>query len=271
VPKALAQDPLFQILIEAFEGRSHSAVRAKQLRSSWAPRQRFLDLIHRRIPASDIASLRATIDAAVQFYDKIPEISEQDYVFLAALLQFLREFNLINSEAFEASSQEIQARVHAKEGTFENYLAQWHGRTEEQAFDRSLLEAVKLAERMHKNKQEALRRKSESQARREEIERQEHQQEERVLGEELQFRQPVREDLERLVPKERSLVHAIHLGKPEGFPINWQALSTERFRNKLTVDNYRELAKLWQGQEEEEEGSEREEYTTPPGSPMIIE
>jgi hypothetical protein len=48
--------------------------------------------VNRKVPASDIASLLQTINAAIFFYDRIPAKEAKDFLFLAALLQVLRDF-----------------------------------------------------------------------------------------------------------------------------------------------------------------------------------
>jgi hypothetical protein len=132
IPKALAQDPPFLLLVEAFEGRSQAAAESGQQKSTWDKRQRFLDIVNRRIPSSDIASFISTINAANLFFDRIPGIVEEDFVVLAALLQFLKDFHLVSEGAFAFVSQEIQARVKTKSGEFESYLSQWYQKTSEE-------------------------------------------------------------------------------------------------------------------------------------------
>jgi hypothetical protein len=110
----LAQDLQFLFLVEAFDGRNQTAAESGQRNSTWANRQKFLDLVNRRTPASDIASLVSTINAAIFLFDKIPEIGKEDYVFLAALLRFLKDYHLALEGSFESISQDIEARVTAK-------------------------------------------------------------------------------------------------------------------------------------------------------------
>jgi hypothetical protein len=270
IPKALAQDPPFLFLVEAFDGRNQSAAESGQRNSTWANRQKFLDLVNRRIPASDIASLVSTINAAIFLFDKIPEISQEDYIFLAALLRFLKDYHLASEGAFESISQDIQARVTAKSGNFESFVYQWHKRTSEEAFDKELVHATETAERMQRNRKEAERRIEEGRERRKEVE--EHREFERgrrhKLGPDLRNRSPVRLDLNRLVPEERSLVHAIHEEAWKARPINWLALGSEVFFNELTQRDYMDLADLLGEQKAEEEFDQGENFVTPPDSPM---
>lgn len=192
VPRALAHDPPFRFLVEAFEGRSRGAYDRGQTSSTWESRQKFLDLVNRKLPASDIASLVSTIDGAIFLYDSIAGTTEQDFVFLAALLQFLKDYQLVFEGRFEAISQEIQSRIKAKMGEFESFLLQWHRRSGEEAFDRNLEHAVEEVESMQKNRHEAERRRVEvrerSQEVKEEIERTERWQE--VSEEERRARRP---------------------------------------------------------------------------------
>lgn len=194
IPKALAQDPPFRFLVEAFEGRNQTAAGGGQRESTWESRQKFLDLVNRRIPASDIASLVATINAAIFLFDRLPEIGVGDYVFLAALLRFLKDYDLVTKGAFESISQDIQARVSAKSGEFESFIYRWHKGTSEEAFERELMHATENAERMQRNKKEAERRREEVRERgREAQEHQEFQRGRRYkLGPELRNRSPVR-------------------------------------------------------------------------------
>jgi hypothetical protein len=60
IPRALAQDPPFRFLLEAFEGRSQRALDRGQKTSAWKSRQEFLDLVNKKVPASDVASLVST-------------------------------------------------------------------------------------------------------------------------------------------------------------------------------------------------------------------
>jgi hypothetical protein len=217
IPRALANDPPFRFLVEAFEGRSQRAAEGGQLRSTWGSRQKFLDLVNRKIPASDIASLLPTIDAAIFFYDQKQGIQKEDFVFLAALLQFLKEFNLISRQSFEPVSQEIQARIEAKSGSFEAYLLGWHRKTGEEAFERELVHAAEKAERMHKNRQEAERRRAETrertrQVKEEDLQRESRTEERAKLGPELRNRNPERGDLRRLVPEELNFAGACDQG-----------------------------------------------------------
>jgi hypothetical protein len=89
IPKALAQDPPFRSLMEAFDGRNHFAAESRGEGSTWKSRQKILDLVNRRIPASDIASLASTTNVVIFWYDQVAGILAEDFVFLAALLQFL--------------------------------------------------------------------------------------------------------------------------------------------------------------------------------------
>jgi hypothetical protein len=134
---------------------------------------------------------------------------------------------------------------------------------------------------MHKNRIEAERRRSEARARsrkvREEERRGRNQTEEDEeerdrgpkLGPELRQRSPERKDLDRLVPEERSLVHAIKEEAWKSRPINWLALGQEIFYNELSQADYMNLADLWGEIEAEKELSE--DFLAPPGSPMISE
>jgi hypothetical protein len=266
VQKALAQDPPFLFLVEALDGRNQTAAERGQRKSTWESRQKFLDLVNKRIPASDIASLASTINAAIFLFDKIPEIGQEDYVFLAALLRFLKDYHLVSEGAFESISQDIEARVKAKSGEFDSFVYQWHKRTSEEAFERELMHATEIAERMQRNRKEAERRIEEIRERSEEV--QEHQEFVRgrsyKLGPELRNRSPVRFDLKRLVPEERALVHAIHEEAWKARPINWKALGSEVFFNELTQRDYMDLADLL-GEEEFDQG---ENFVTPPDSPM---
>jgi hypothetical protein len=276
IPRALANDPPFRFLVEAFEGRSQRAAEGGQLRSTWGSRQKFLDLVNRKIPASDIASLLPTIDAAIFFYDQKQGIQKEDFVFLAALLQFLKEFNLISRQSFEPVSQEIQARIEAKSGSFEAYLLGWHRKTGEEAFERELVHAAEKAERMHRNRQEAERRRAETrertrQVKEEELQRESRTEERAKLGPELRNRNPERGDLRRLVPEELSLVHAIKEEAWKSRPINWLALGREVFFNELTQKNYMDLADLWGEIEVERLDELSEDFVTSPGSPMKME
>jgi hypothetical protein len=283
VPQALACDPPFQFLLEAFEGRSRSAVEGGQKSSTWESRQKFLDLVNRKLPASDVGSLVQTINAAIFFYDRIPAVGAEDFLFLAALLQFLRDFRLISKGRFEAVSQEIQSRVKAKTGEFDSFLYQWHKGTEEEAFERNLVHAVEEVETMQRNRKEASKREAEVQERSREVEeaikrtariREVRADERRLparakLGPELKGRSLVRSDLNRLVVEERSLVHAIKEEAWKSRPINWLALGQESFYNELSQADYMNLADLWGEIEAEKELSE--EFLTPPWSSMITE
>jgi hypothetical protein len=281
IPQALACDPPFRFLVEAFEGRSRLAVEGGQRSSSWESRQKFLDLVNGKLPASDVSSLIQTINAAIFFYDRIPAVEAEDFLFLAALLQFLKDFRLVSKGRFEAVSQEIQSRVKAKTGEFDSFLYQWHKGTDEEAFERNLVHAVEEAESMQRNRKEASKRKAEVQERSQEVEEairrtariREVQADERrlparaKLGPELRDRSPVRSDLNRLVAEERSLVHAIKEEAWKSRPINWLALGRESFYNELSQADYMHLADLWGEIEAEKELSE--EFLTPPGPPMI--
>jgi hypothetical protein len=282
IPKALANDPPFRFLVEAFKGRSQRAAEGGQVRSTWQSRQEFLDLVNRRIPASDIASLLPTIRSAIFFYDQLQGIEKEDFIFLAALLQFLRDFHLISEHSFEAVSQDIQARVEAKGGNFEAYILRWHRTTGEEAFERGLVHATEIAERMQRNRQEAERRRAEVRERSRQVSQEEGQarqeealrepREERAkLGPELRDRSPQKEDIDRLVPEERSLVHAIKEEAWKSRPINWLALGQERFFNELTQQDYMSLADLWGEIEVERSDELSEDYITPPVLPMKTE
>jgi hypothetical protein len=276
IPRALANDPPFRFLVEAFEGRSQRAAEGGQLRSTWPSRQKFLDLVHRRTPASDIASLLPTINAAIFFYDQTQKIDGEDFVFLAALLQFLKDFHLIPEHSFEAVSQAIQARVEAKGGRFEAFLLKWHRKKGEEAFERELVHATETAERMQKNRLEAERRRAEVRERTRQVSQEEAQREPRAperakLGPELRNRLPERRDLDRLVTEERSLVHAIKEEAWKSRPINWLALGRETFFNELRQEDYMNLADMWGEIEVEELNELSEDYVTPPGSPMRTE
>jgi hypothetical protein len=256
VPVELANDPPFRFLVEAYQGRSGTAIRNDQKSSSWKPRQQFLDLVREKVPRSDILSLVATIEAAVLHYDKIADIQGADYIFLEDLLRFLREFDIIGEKTFVSADEEIKARISCKEGSFESYLFEWDRLTQKEAFEREAVKAAEGAERMHASKKKALERQA---TRR----REEQQGQENVrglpLGEELKEREPRIEDLQRLNAEERSLVHGLSTAGPE--PVNWLALAGETFRNQLSND-YEKLAEL------EKQAEQKEDYHTPPGSPM---
>jgi hypothetical protein len=264
VPVELANDPPFRYLIEAFEGRSKAALRHGQRYSIYRPRQRFLDLVKGKYPKAEVKSLANTISAAVQLYDRIPSINVADFVFLDALLRFLKEYDLISEERFNNISEEIKARINIKCGTFEAYLAEWNGKTQRETFDKQAIQSLELAERMYQNRKEALKRKAETQARQEE---QEHAEatERNPLGEELKNRDPTSADIARLTSEERALMHALRTRQPGSTPVNWIALQTERFKNELTRENYEALAAL---DEETNEQEEEEVYVTPPQSPL---
>jgi hypothetical protein len=89
------------------------------------------------------------------------------------------------------------------------------------------------------------------------------------LGPELRDRSPQRSDLERLVPEERSLVHAIKEEAWKSRPINWLALRNEQFYNELTQKEYMDLADVLGEIDAEEEW--KEDFVTPPESPMRTE
>lgn len=281
IPQALAFDPPFRFSVEAFEGRSRIAFEKGQRSSTWESRQKFLDLVNRKLPASDVGSLVQTINAAIFFYDKVPAVGAEDFRFLAALLYFLRDYSLVSEGRFEAVNQEIQSRVKAKTGEFDSFLYQWHKVTEEEALERNLVHAVEEVEAMQRNRKEASKREVEIQERSREVEEairrtttiQEVRADERRLsararlGPELRNRSPVRSDLNRLIPEERSLVHAIKEEVWKSRPINWLALDRENFCNELSQEDYMNLADLWGEIEAEKELSE--EFLTPPGSPMI--
>jgi hypothetical protein len=91
------------------------------------------------------------------------------------------------------------------------------------------------------------------------------------LGPELRNRSPERADLNRLVPEERSLVHAIHEEAWKSRPINWLALGQEHFYNELTQRDYMDLADLWGEIKAEEKFEQGEIFVTPPDSPMRTE
>jgi hypothetical protein len=80
------------------------------------------------------------------------------------------------------------------------------------------------------------------------------------MGDELQSREPVPEDLQRLNPEERALVHSLkHADKRQ---VNWIALAGETFKNKLSRQKNEKLAAV------AEQAEPEESYQTPPGSPM---
>jgi hypothetical protein len=267
IPRALAEDPPFRFLVEAFEGRSRTAIEKGQKSSTWECRQKFLDLVNRKLPAADVGSLVQTINAAIFFFDQIPSVRAEEFLFLAALLQFMKDFRLITEERFEGVSQEIQSRVKAKTGEFESFLYQWHKRSAEEAFERNLVHAVEKVEIMQRNQKEASRRQAEVRERSREVEeaikrtdriREARAEERRLpararLGPELRARSPVRSDLDRLVPEERSLVHAIKEEAWKSRPINWLALGRENFFNELSQEDYMNLADLWGEIEAEQE------------------
>jgi hypothetical protein len=255
VPVEVANDPPFHMLAEAFEGRSKVAVRNDQKSSSSKARQQFLDLVRGKVPKSDVLSLVATINAAIFHYDKIPDIQAEDFVFLENLLVFLKEFGIIGERIFEPVDEELRARISIKEGTFDHYLFQWDQGTQKEAFEKEVVTATELAERMHASKKQALERQASRRR-----EREHNSAGSPPLGEELKNREPVAEDLRRLVPEERSLVHSLTTAGRA--PVNWIALAGETFRNKLTRRDYEQLAVL------EAQTEPEERYLTPPGSPM---
>jgi hypothetical protein len=267
IPVELAGDFPFRFLVEAFEGRSKAALRHGQRYSVHRPRQRFLDLVKGKYPKAEVKSLVNTIGAALQLYDKIPSITAADFVFLDALLRFMKEYDLVSEGQFETISDEIKARINLKTGNFEAYLAEWNGRTQRESFDWQAVQSADLAERMYRNKQEALRRLEERRAREREV-RQEQEEAAQLppLGEELRNREPTSEDLSRLTSEERALVHAIATRLPGSTPINWIAIESEHFRNRLTRRNYEALVALEQEGVASEQ-SDNEHFATPPQSP----
>jgi hypothetical protein len=144
-----------------------------------------------------------------------------------------------------------------KAGTFDQYLFTWDKETQKEAFERDAVKVAELAERMHANKKQAIARQAE---RRRERQSEQDSAEGLPLGEELQNREPVEEDLARLNPEERSLVQSLRYAGTT--LVNWIALANETFRNKLTRRDYERLAALAGPIEQEET------YQTPPGSPM---
>jgi hypothetical protein len=215
-----------------------------------------LDLVRGRISKSDIQSLAITIDAAIHHYDKLSGIQEDDFAFLRDLLRFLKEFGLIEERIFDPVAEELRARIHIKTGTFDHYLFEWDRGTQQKAFEREAVKQAEIAERMHANKKQALARQAQ---RRQEQQQRQEEVSGPPLGEELQSREPVPEDLRRLCPEERSLVHSLRTAGRE--PINWIALRGEVFRNRLSRRDYEQLATL-------EEPEREESYLTPPESPM---
>jgi hypothetical protein len=257
VPVEIANDPPFRFLVEAYEGRSRIAIRNEQKSSSCKARQQFLNLVRGKVPKSDIRILVATIDAAVLHYDRIPDIGEADYTFLGDLLRFLWEFGLVEERTYAPVAEEVKSRIHIKAGTFDSYLFEWDQKTQRESFETEAIKAAEVAERMHANKKQAHERLA--------VRRREQQAEQDAgrrppLKEELHEREPVPEDLRRLCPEERSLVHSLKdVGNQ---PVNWIALAGETFRNQLTREDYEKLAEL-------ERRTEQDEcYHTPPGSPM---
>jgi hypothetical protein len=206
VPTEVANDPLFRLLAEAYEGRSRAAVRSDQKSSSNRNRQQFLNLIKRRVPKSDILSLVATVGAAILHYDKISGMQEGDFIFLAKLLRFLDEFGIIKERFIAPVADELKAKISCKTETFDKYLFEWDRQTQKEALEREKIKAVELAEKMHASKKKALERQA---ARRNEQQNQEQGAEQSPLGPELQNREPVVEDLRKHCPEERSLVHSL--------------------------------------------------------------
>jgi hypothetical protein len=198
IPVELAKDPPFLFLVEAFEGRSKAALLHGQRVSTYRPRQRYLDLVRGRYPKADVNSLANTISAAVQLYDKIPSIQVTNFVFLDALLRFLKEYGLVTKEQFDTISEEIKARIKVNTGTFEAYLAEWNGKTQKDAFERQAIRSADLAERMYKNKKEALRRLARRETERAAEQQTQQERNAPPLGEKLKSRVPTVEDLARL-------------------------------------------------------------------------
>jgi hypothetical protein len=83
----------------------------------------------------------------------------------------------------------------------------------------------------------------------------------RILGEELETREPTAADIARLCPEERALVHALGMREAGSGPVNWQALRSEVFRNKLCRKDYERLAKI------ERNTEEKGDFHTPPTTP----
>jgi hypothetical protein len=223
-----------------------------------------LNLIRGRVPKSDVLSLVATVGAAIFHYDKIPDIQEADFVFLYDLLSFLTEFGIVREGVIKPVAEEVKARIHCKPGTFEKYFFEWEGQTQKEAFEKEAVKAAELAEKMHASKKKALERRElrrrEQLAQEGNVEGQAAGAEQVPLGEELQSREPVIEDLQRLCHEERSLVHSL---KSAGSTlVNWIALAGETFRNRLSRREYEKLAALW------EQSEPQEDFHTPPGSPM---
>jgi hypothetical protein len=100
---------------------------------------------------------------------------------------------------------------------------------------------IEEIKRRTENRIEARKRKAETEARQEELEDQ-FKRSAPTLGEELRRIEPTAENLDRLCPEERSLVHALRIKKPESGPINWLALRTEVFKNNLRRIDYLILA-----------------------------
>lgn len=253
----IANDPPFRFLAEAYEGRSRTAVRNEQRSSSCKERQQFLDLVRGKVPKSDVLSLVATIDAAILHYDRISDIEVANYEFLGQLLRFLKEFGVIKESSYAPVAEELKSRIHIKAGNFDSYLFEWDKRTQAESFEKEAIRAAELTERMHANKKQALERLA---SRRREQQTQQGAETGPPLKEELRVREPVEEDLQRLCPEERSLVHS--LKNTESRPVNWIALAGETFRNQLDKEDYERLAELWRKMEQ------NENYRTPPGSPM---
>jgi hypothetical protein len=220
IPVEIAQDPAFRFLEEAFEGRSRAAFEQGQEFSNWKPRQTFLNLVRKKVPKRDIASLVPTIAAAVFHYDHLADIKEEDFAHLGALLRFLRDYRLISEVSYQVISEEVKARVCAKARTFEKYLKEWQTRKREEYFEAEVVRHVEEAERISESKKRALERKAESEARKKRRSEEGPMHESGILGTELENREPLRTDLERLCPEERALVHAIKTRKEGEGPVN---------------------------------------------------
>jgi hypothetical protein len=61
IPVEVAQALASKFLEEAFEGRSRADFEQGQEFSTWEPRQKFLNLVRKKVPKNDIASLVPTI------------------------------------------------------------------------------------------------------------------------------------------------------------------------------------------------------------------
>lgn len=135
IPVELLNDAPFRFLAEASEGRSKAALLHGQRVSIYRPRQRFLDLVKGKFPREEVANLVFTISAAIQLLDRIPTTRITDYLYLDALLSFLKEYDLVSQNGFKRVSKGIKARINVKAGIFEAYLAEWNGKTQRESFD----------------------------------------------------------------------------------------------------------------------------------------